>query len=98
MSLWSAITYIFHHLSLLINSFKGNISRTNLLSDTTSFTVLYMSMAELKTKKKDQKYLHVWDQSNLFEYTLILSIFNQKTHMHKQDAQAVPSHSPSYLI
>lgn len=59
-SCWSAVTYIFHHLGLFINSFKRNISCTNLLSDTTSFTVLHVSVAELKTEK-DQKYLHVKD-------------------------------------
>lgn len=40
-------TYIFNHLSLFINSFKGNIGGANLLGDTTCFTILYMRVTEL---------------------------------------------------
>lgn len=40
-------TYIFNHLSLFINSFKGNIGGANLLCDTTCFTILYMCVTEL---------------------------------------------------
>lgn len=41
-------TYIFNHLSLFINSFKGNIGGPNLLCDTTCFTILHMCVTELR--------------------------------------------------
>lgn len=67
-------THIFYHLGLLNDGFQGNVGSTNLLGDSTCFTILHMRVSQLEihttTKKTQQQNCSIVAINSLYTYMI----------------------------